>query len=130
MAYHRQARRARQYHADLPAVARPGAQPGRERLAVSSPELALKHRLRKLRRHRRRRLQRVAKAHCRARQNHIHRNARLGSRRSVVMTFGISNNLRHLSGGLKRKCRQDFSTELTVNRFLSLKLRRCYWRWR
>ena len=32
----------------IPAVARPGAQPGRERLAVSPPELALKHRLRKL----------------------------------------------------------------------------------
>jgi hypothetical protein len=35
-------------------------------------------------------LQRVAKAHCRARQNHIHRNARLRSRRSVVMTFGMT----------------------------------------
>ena len=51
MAHHGQARRARQHHADLPALARPGAQPGRQRLAVSAPELALKHRVRKLRRH-------------------------------------------------------------------------------
>ena len=60
MAYHRQARHARQHHADLPAFAGPGVEPGRERLAISPSELALKHRLRKLRRHRRRRLQRVA----------------------------------------------------------------------
>src|ERR1700733_7877553 len=85
-------------HADLPAVARPGAQPGRQRLAVSPPEPALKHRLQKLRRHRRRRLQRVAKAHCRARQNHIHRNAPLRSRRSVVMTFGVTTSRPKNSG--------------------------------
>src|SRR5277367_5157150 len=89
MAYYRQARHARQYHAALPSVARPGAQPGRERLAVSSSELDLKHRLRKLRRHRRRRMRRLAKADRRSRENHIHRNARMGSRRSVTMTFGI-----------------------------------------
>ena len=59
-----------------------------------TPELALKHRLRKLRRHRRRRLQRqVAKAHRRARQkSSIHRNARMGPHRSAVMTFGIKTN--------------------------------------
>ena len=68
----------------------PRAQPGRERLAVSSSELDLKHRLRKLRRHRRRRMRRLAKADRRSRENHIHRNARMGSRRSVTMTFGIN----------------------------------------
>ena len=68
----------------------PGAQPGRERLAVSAPELALKHRLRKLRRHHRRRLRRLAKAHRSTRNDHLHRNARLGPRRSAAMTFGIS----------------------------------------
>src|SRR5271168_3256445 len=90
MAYNRQARRARQHHANLPAVPRPGAEPGRERLAVSPPELALKHRLRKLRRDRRRRMRRVAKAHRPTRNDHLHRNARLGSRRSAAMTLGIN----------------------------------------
>ena len=35
----------RQHHADLPAFAGPGAEPSRERLAVSPSELDLKHRL-------------------------------------------------------------------------------------
>jgi hypothetical protein len=65
------------HHADLPAFPRPGAEPGRERLAVSPPELALKHRLRKLRRDRRRRMRGLAKAHRSTRNNHLHRNARL-----------------------------------------------------
>ena len=63
MAHDKQARRAQKHHANLPAFPRPGAQLGRERLAVSAPELALKHRVRKSRRHRRRSLQRMAKAH-------------------------------------------------------------------
>jgi hypothetical protein len=53
------------------------------------PELALKHRLRKLRRDRRRRMRRLAKAHRPTRNDHLHRNARLGSRRSAAMTLGI-----------------------------------------
>src|SRR5580704_1931669 len=89
MAHDGQARRARQHHADLPAFPRPGAEPGRERLAVSAPELALKHRLRKLRRDRRRRMRRLAKPHRSTRNHHLHRNARLGSRRSAAMTVGI-----------------------------------------
>src|ERR1700733_5847280 len=90
MAYDGQARRAQKHHPDLPALTRPRAEPGRERLAVSPSELALKHRLRKLRRHRRRCLRRMAKAHRSARTDHIHRNAGLGPHRSVAMTFGIS----------------------------------------
>src|SRR3984957_1049519 len=89
MAYDGQARRAQKHHPDLPALTRPRAEPGRERLAVSPSELALKHRLRKLRRHRRRCLRRMAKAHRSARTDHIHRNAGLGPHRSVAMTFGI-----------------------------------------
>src|ERR1700722_16995841 len=54
MAYDGQARRAQKHHPDLPALTRSRTEPGRERLAVSPPELALKHRLRKLRRHPRR----------------------------------------------------------------------------
>ena len=80
MAHHRQARRARKHHPDLPAVPRARAEPGRERLAVSPPELALKHRVRKLRRHRRRRMRRLAQTHSRPGKDHIHRNARLGPR--------------------------------------------------
>src|SRR5271156_441371 len=93
MAHHGQARHARQHHANLPAVPRPGAEPGRERLAISPPELALKHRLRKLRRHRRRRLHRLAKPHRPASNHHLHRNARMGSRRSAAMTLGITPGL-------------------------------------
>ena len=48
MAYDEQARRARQHNADLPAFPCARVEPGRERLAISPPELALKHRLRKL----------------------------------------------------------------------------------
>ena len=48
----------------LPSRAR--TQPGRECLAVSPSELALKHRLRKLRRHHRRRLRRMAETDRRA----------------------------------------------------------------
>src|SRR6202789_415301 len=90
MAHNQQARHARQYHADLPAFPRPGAEPGRECLAVPPPELALKHRLRKLRRDRRRRMRRLAKAHRSTRNDHVHRNARLGSRRSAAMTLDIN----------------------------------------
>src|SRR3984957_13508160 len=92
MAHDGQTRRARQHHADLPTFPRPGAEPGRERLAVPPPELALKHRLRKLRRDRRRRMHRLAKAHRSTRNHHLHRNARLGSRRSDAMTLGINWN--------------------------------------
>src|ERR1700729_2218714 len=97
MAHDGQARRARQHHADLPAFPRPGAEPGRERLAVPPPELALKHRLRKLRRDRRRRMRGLAKAHRSTRNDHLHRNARLGSRRSAAMTLGI------IGGGFRRE---------------------------
>src|SRR5271167_928418 len=90
MAYNSQARRAQKHHADLPAFPRPGAEPGRERLAVSPSQLDLKHRLRKLRRHCRRRLRRMAETDRQARNHHIHRNAGLGPRRSVAMTFGIT----------------------------------------
>src|SRR5277367_6715793 len=88
MAHHQQARHARKHHADLPAFPRPGAEPGRERLAVSPSELDLKHGLRTLRRHYRCYLRRMAETDRQARNHHIHRNARLGPRRSV--TFGIT----------------------------------------
>ena len=46
-------------------------------------------RLRKLRRHRRRCLRRMAKAHRPARTDHIHRHAKMGPHRSALMTVGI-----------------------------------------
>jgi hypothetical protein len=92
MAHDGQARHARQYHADLPALPRSGAEPGRERLAVPPPELALKHRLRKLGRDRRRRMRRLAKAHRSTRNDHLHPNAQLDSRRSAAMTLGINDS--------------------------------------
>src|ERR1700678_936654 len=68
-------------------------EPGRERLAVSAPQLALKHRVRKLRRDRRRRMQSLAKSHRSTRNDHLPRNARLGPHRSIAMTFGITRRL-------------------------------------
>ena len=76
---------------DLPTFAGPGTEPSREHLAISPSELALKHRLRKLRRHCRRCPRRMAETDRHARNHHIHRKARLGSRRSVAMTFGITH---------------------------------------
>src|ERR1700750_1482047 len=96
MAHDGQARRARQHHADLPAFPRPRAEPGRERLAVPPPELALEHRVRKLRRDRRRRMQSLAKPHRPTRDDHLNWHARMGSCRSVAMTFGISRRKRTL----------------------------------
>jgi hypothetical protein len=61
-----------------------------ENMAVSPPELALEHRLRKLRRNHRRRMRGLAKTHRSTRNDHLHRNARLGARRSTAMTLSIS----------------------------------------
>jgi len=47
--------------------------------SISAPKLALKHRVRKLRRDHRRRLRRLAKAHRPTRNDRLHRNARLGT---------------------------------------------------
>jgi putative transposase len=58
-------------------------------LLAAAPELALKHRLRKLRRHRRRRMRSVAQTHPRLGKDHIHRNARVDPRRSAAMTLGV-----------------------------------------
>ena len=70
---------------------RPGAEPGRERLAVPPPELGSQTpRLRKLRRSiADRRMRGLAKAHRSTRNNHFHRTVRLGSRRSAAMTFAV-----------------------------------------
>ncbi|CAH2396890.1 hypothetical protein MES4922_180028 [Mesorhizobium ventifaucium] len=80
----------RQHDADLPTVPRTGTEPGRKCLAVSARQLALQPRLRHLRRHHRRRLRRLAKAPCRTNHHHFNRNAPMGSRRSILMTVGIT----------------------------------------
>jgi hypothetical protein len=59
---------------------------------VSAPELALKHRVRKLRRNHRRRMRRLAKPHRSTRNDQVYRNARLGSRWSPAMTLGINRS--------------------------------------
>jgi putative transposase len=53
----------------------PRVEPGRKRLAISPSELALKHRLRELRRHRRGGLRRMAQPHRPTRTDHINRKA-------------------------------------------------------
>src|SRR5215207_653727 len=89
MAHNGKARRPYEYHADLPALTRPRVEPRREPLAVPTRQLALKSRLRDLRRHHRRRLPSLDEHPRRTRNHHLHRHARLGSRRSIVMTAGI-----------------------------------------
>ena len=73
-------------------------QSGRERLAVSPSELALEHRLRKLQRHHRRRMRRLTETGRPARTDHLYRNARLGPRRSAVITFGSLHEAAASSG--------------------------------
>src|SRR5215207_9982112 len=89
MAHNGKARRPYEYHADLPALTRPRVEPRREPLAVPTRQLALKSRLRDLRRHHRRRLPSLDEHPRQTRNHHLHRHARLGSRRSIVMTAGI-----------------------------------------
>src|SRR5215203_3815539 len=89
MAHNGKARRPYEYHADLPALTRPRVEPRREPLAVPTRQLALKSRLRDLRRHHRRRLPSLDEHPRRTRNHHLHRHVRLGSRRSIVMTAGI-----------------------------------------
>lgn len=90
MAHDREARHTQEHNADPLAVSGAGTQSGRERLAISSPKLALEHRLRKLRSHYRRRLRRMAKTHRSTRDHHINRHARLGSYRSDIIAGGIN----------------------------------------
>jgi len=73
MAHNREARHAQEHNADSLAVPSAGTQSGREHLAISSPKLALEHRLRKLHRHYRRRLRCMAKAHRPTGNHHINR---------------------------------------------------------
>ncbi len=94
MAHNRKAECAEEHHADPAAIACSRTQSCRERLAISARKLALQSRLRRLRRHHRRRLRGVAEARRPTRYDHINRNARLGPRRSIIMTVGISQAVR------------------------------------
>jgi hypothetical protein len=71
----------------LPSRAR--TEPGREHLAVHAGQLAIKPRLRNLRRNHRRGLRGMAKSRRSTQDNHFNRDARLGARRSIPMTVGI-----------------------------------------
>ena len=77
----------------FPAFPRAGTEPGREHLAVLTRQLALKPRLRNLRRHHRRRLRRLAKTHRPARNHHLNRHARMGPYRSDPVTLGIRHEV-------------------------------------
>ena len=90
MAHHRKARRAGKHNDDLPAVTLPRTEPRREHLAVSARELALKPCLRKLRGDHHRRMRRLDKTPRTTRDRHIDRNEKMGPRRSIIMTAGIS----------------------------------------
>lgn len=92
-AHHRQSQDAEEHHADLPAVACAGTEPGREHLPIPAPELALEPRLRQLRRHHRRRMRGLAEIARRSPSNHFNRDARVGAHRSIPMTLGIKQEL-------------------------------------
>jgi hypothetical protein len=67
----------------------PGAHAIRERLAIPASELALKPRLRDLRRYPRRRLRGLEQPHRSPRNHSIHRDAPLSSYRSMIEAVGI-----------------------------------------
>ena len=70
----------------------PRTQPGRERLAVLAPDLSLKPRLRRLRRHHRGRLRGLEPPHRKPLGDHVHRHETMGSQRSRPMTVGIRHD--------------------------------------
>ena len=74
---------------DPAAFAFPRTQSGGEYLAIHARKLALKHRLRRLRRHHRRRLRRSAKARRSARSHHFNRNEKMGPCRSRLVAVGV-----------------------------------------
>ncbi len=73
-------RRATEHHPGTAAAQVPGAEPGRERLAIHARRLALQLRLHFLQRHRRLLLPRMEQARRSALENHVSRNARVGAR--------------------------------------------------
>src|SRR5215203_4411805 len=89
LAHHSPARRAEEHHAHLPALARPGAQPGREHLAIPPQELALEPRLREPRGHRRGGLRGLAQPPRKPQHHHLHRLPRMGPHRSTMKAVGI-----------------------------------------
>src|SRR3974390_2249169 len=90
MAHRPQPQRAQKHHADLPALTRSGTEPGRKCLAVSPLKLALQSRLRHLPRNRRRRLRGLAETRGETQNHHFNRHARMGPRRSIAVTLGIT----------------------------------------
>ncbi len=90
MAHHWQTRRARKHLPDLPALSRPGTEPGRKCLAVPARQLALQPRLRHLRRHYRCCLRRMEPPRRIANDHHLNRNAKVGSDRSLRRAAGIT----------------------------------------
>lgn len=89
LTHHRKAQSAEEHHPDLPALARAGVEAGRECLAASARQLALKPRLRRLRCYHRRHMPGMAKPARPARHHHINRHARMGARRSIIMPVGM-----------------------------------------
>ena len=93
---------------DFPAFASAAAEPSGEHLAISAPELALKHRLRKLRRDHRCRMRRMAKAYRPTQNDHVNRNARrLGPRRSGAVTLDQSS-------AWNKSCPSEFERRFVV----------------
>ena len=72
----------------ISAFARARTEPRRKHLAVPARQLALQPRLRKRRRHHRRGMRGLAKAHRPARNDYLHRDARLGAHRSDLRAVG------------------------------------------
>ena len=90
MAHHRKARRAEKHNDNLPALTLSRIEPRREYLAVSARKLALKPCLRRLRRDHLRRMRRLDKTPRTTRNRQINRNEKMGPRRSIIITAGIS----------------------------------------
>ena len=85
---HRQARRAQTHRPIFLPSRAPELNPV-ENMAVPARQLALQPRLRKRRRHHRRGMRGFAEAHRPARNDHLHRDARLGAHRSDLRAVGV-----------------------------------------
>ena len=89
LAHHAQAQGSEKPHPGVAPARMSGAQCGGEHLAIPAPDLSLEPCVQEPRRHSRRLSGRMAQAPRRDRSNRLHRHARLGNHRSIIVKAGI-----------------------------------------
>src|SRR5262249_31326768 len=106
----RQGPQGSKQHLDLAAAAtRARTQRPRKYLAIHAAKLAIEPNFQILRRYRRSLLLRLEHAHRAAVENHVHRAPRLGSRRSLNLRIGISQDSGHRVKAKKSMLHYEFA---------------------